>query len=510
MPELINNRKIAKNTVYLYLRMIISMAVSLYTSRVIIQVLGIDDFGIYNIVGGVIVLFSFISTSLKNSTQRFLSYQLGKSDKDELNRVMSMSLQCHCIYAAIFVLLSLTLGLWFVYSKLNIPDDRVHAAIVVYFVSIVTFIFNIFQAPYQAAVLSHEKMSFFAFVSIIDVLLKLLIVFALVLSKGDKLIVYSYLVLLVTIVSLIVLAFYCYKKLKYKRPRIVRDKVLFNQFFGYAGWSMFSGCAYIGAQQGGNILVNIFNGVAANGAFGIANHATNILYSFVSSFQSAFNPQIVKSYSAGQTKEMYLLINRTSYFSYYIFLIIAVPILSQIDYLLEIWLGSVPDYAANFCRLLLIYFLVDSIEAPLWMLIGATGKMKIYSLWLGIITLLNIPVSWVLLSYGFSIYSVFVVRVVINIIIAVIRPVHLRFLVPGFSIRDYFKNALTKPLFVTLLLIPILLIISKTCGGIHPLIVIGLSVLVTGGIVWSIGLKREDRSTLLNIIKCKINLSHAK
>lgn len=505
MSEIINNRRIAKNTLYLYLRMIISMVVSLYTSRVIIQVLGIDDFGIYNIVAGVIVLFSFVSTSLKNSTQRFLSYQLGKEDVDELNRVMSMSLQCHLIYAAFFVVLALTIGLWFVSCKLNIPADRTQAAIIVYLVSVVTFVFNIFQAPYQAAIISHEKMSFYAFISILDVVLKLFVVYVLLISEGDKLIVYSFLVLLVTLISLLVPVYYCYKKLGYRKPTLIKDKNLFKQFFGYTGWSMFSGCAYIGAQQGGNILVNIFSGVAANGAYGIANQVTNILYGFVSNFQSAFNPQIVKSYSGGQTKEMLSLINRTSYFSYYIFLIIAVPVLVEIDYLLSIWLGNVPDYTANICRLLLIYFLVDSIECPLWMLIGATGKMKIYSLWLGIITLFNIPISLFLLSIGWSIYWVFIVRVLLNVVSAIIRPFYVKFLVKEFSLRDYCKNALLRPILVTLTIIPVIWAFANLASDFHPLVILLCIFCITAIGIWIIGLNNTDRVVLVSLVKDKIN-----
>lgn len=499
----IDNRKIAKNTLYLYLRMIITMGVSLFTSRVILQVLGIDDFGIYNVVGGVIVLFSFISISLRNCTQRFLSYQLGKDDTGGLDKVMSVSLQCHLLFVAIVVFLLLTIGLWFVVDKLNIPESRGNAATIVYLVSVATFAFNIFQTPYQAAILSHEKMSFYALISIIEVLLKLLIVYALLLSKGDKLVAYSYLMLIVTIVLLSVYFYYCYRRLGYRKLKLVRDKHLFKQFFSYSGWTMFSSSAYIGAQQGGNILVNIFYGVVANGAFGIANQVATALYSFVSNFQVAFNPQIVKSFSAGQIDGMYKLINRASYFGYYIFLIIAIPVLSQIDYLLELWLGEVPMYAPNFCRLLLLYFLVDSIEAPLWMLIGANGKMKWYSLWLGIITLLNIPISWLLLTMGWGIYWVFTIRVLINIVIAIIRPIHLKILLPSFSLKDYFQNALLRPIIVTSLLLLVLLLISRYMYGIHPIGLLIIILLVSLIVIWLLGLKKSDRYEIVCLVKDK-------
>ena len=507
MQSAIDNKKIAKNTLYLYLRMLISMAVSLYTSRVIIKVLGIDDFGIYNIVGGVIVMFSFISTSLKNCTQRFLSFQLGKEDKDKLNKVMNVSLLCHFIFAICIVIILLTVGLWFVIEKLNIPEQREHAAIIVYLVSIATFVFNIFQTPYQAAIISHEKMSFYAAISIIDVLFKLVIVFALVMFGGDKLIIYSILMLFVTFVMLVITSIYCYTRLGYERPAMVRDKDLFKQFFSYSGWSMFSGSAYIGAQQGGNILINIFSGVAANGAFGIANQVSSALYGFVSNFQIAFNPQIVKSYSAGESTEMFQLINRASSFGYYIFMIIAIPVLSQIEYLLALWLGDVPEYAPNFCRLLLLYFLVDSIEAPLWMLIGATGKMKVYSLWVGIITLFNIPISWFLLYLGFSVYWVFIVRVLINVLLSVIRPFYLKVLVPSFSLKNYLKEALVRPFIVTIVLLLILVLASKHLDLIHPFISLSITFLLTIIMIWIVGMKQSDRTIIVHLLKNKINSS---
>lgn len=505
MSAVIDNKKIAKNTLYLYLRMIITMGVSLYTSRVVLQVLGIDNFGIYNVVGGVIVLFSFISISLRNCTQRFISYQLGKEDNDGLDRVMSVSLQCHFLFAAIIVLLLSTIGLWFVKEKLNIPDSRQDAALVVYLVSIVTFVFNILQTPFQAVIIAHEKMSFYALLSIIEVCSKLIIVYALLLSTGDTLITYSYLILIITIVILLISFYYCYRKLGYRKYSIIKDKDLFRKFFSYSGWSMFSSSAYVGAQQGGNILVNIFSNVAANGAFGIANQVSNALYGFVSNFQIAFNPQIVKSFSAGHTTEMYDLINRTSYFGYYIFLIIVIPVLSQIEFLLELWLGYVPLYAPHFCRLLLIYYLVDSIEAPLWMLIGANGKMKWYSIWLGFVTLLNIPISWFLLSNGWSVYWVFIVRVIINVIIAILRPFHLKKLLPSFSIRGYIRNALLRPVIVTLLLLCILLLLSHLIYDIHPIIFLIVILMITSTVIWLVGLKQSDRSVIAELIKKKMS-----
>lgn len=484
--------------------MIIAMAVSLYTARVVIKVIGIDDYGIYNIVGGVVVLFSFVNSALRSSTQRFVSYELGKNDVGDVNRVFNSSLLCHALYAVLFVVASLTVGLWLVVTKLQIPADRTEAAYLVYTLSVITFVFNIFQAPYHAAIIAFEKMSFYAFISIFDVLFKLIIVFVLLYFGGDKLIVYAYLLLLVSVITLALSALYTYKKLAVGRLRFVSDYSLFKKLFGYAGWSMFNGLSFIGAQQGGNILINIYNGVAANGAFGIANQVSNILYSFVTNFQSAIEPQVVKAFSAKQFKEMFALMNRASYFSYYIFLLIAVPLLSQIDYVLALWLGDCPEFAANFCRLLLIYYLVDAIEAPLWMLIGATGNVKVYSIWSGTLTLMNIPLSLVLLVMGFSVYWVFIVRVVINVITAIIRPMYVKFLIKEFSLREYVAVVLSRVGVVSLLIILGFVGIKLYLSNIHPLLIMILAFIYTSSIVWIGGINKDERMSIVKVVKDKI------
>jgi O-antigen/teichoic acid export membrane protein len=499
-----NNKRIAKNTLYLYIRMLVSMAITLYTSRVILQTLGIDDFGIYNIVGGIIVLFGFVSHSLRTATQRFVSFHLGQENQIEVNRSMNMSLQCHFLIAVGLAILAETVGLWFVMNKLNIPDARLSAALWVYQFSILTFIVNMFQAPYQAVIISYEKMSFYAGISIVDVFLKLAIVYLLLLSNMDNLILYAFLMLFVSVISLVLPMIYCYKKIGLGQPSIVKDRKLFKDIFGFAGWSMITGCAFIGTQQGGNILLNVYNGVAANGAFGIANQVTNAVYGFVSNFQSAFNPQIVKYYSAGQFKEMYTLLNRSASFSYYLYLLLAVPFLSQTDYILTLWLGESPQFAAGFCQLLLVYFIVDAIQAPLWMLIGATGKIKVYSIYSGTISLLSIPLAWLMLSLDYSIYWVFIMRVIMNVILGIIRPFYLHSLVPSFSVKEYLNHALKRASFVTFI-IAILLFITSTYGSeFNRIVIIGLTFLFTVFIIWTVGLSNGDRKALKAIIINKI------
>ena len=485
--------------------MLITMAISLYTARVVIRVLGIDDYGIYNIVGGIVVLFSFMNTALRGATQRFLSFELGRDNTAGVNKVFSMSLQCHALYAIVLVILALSIGLWFVQTKLNIPDDRKDVAVLVYIISIATFVVNVFQAPFYAAIIANEKMSFYAYFSIFEVVSKLIVVFTLNLVGGDKLVTYGILLLLVSIISIIIVGAYCFKILCLNRPRFIKDSSLFKQMFGYAGWSMYNGFSFIGAQQGGNILVNIYSGVAANGAFGIANQVSNIIYSFVTNFQSAIEPQIVKSYSSSQYKEMYSLMNRAAYFSYYIFLLIAVPLLIEIEFVLTLWLGECPEYAVNFCRILLLYYLVDAIEAPLWMLIGATGEMKVYSLWSGTLAFMCVPIAWALLYFGYSVYWVFLARLIVNFISAVIRPVYVKHLVPSFSLTTYLKDVISKVLKVTFVIGGGIYLEIHFINTFHPLFLMGLSVLYTLIIVWAIGLTKSDRAALLSFVKNKIN-----
>lgn len=498
-----NNKRIAKNTLYLYIRMIITLVVTLYTSRVILKNLGIEDFGIYNVIGGVIVLFSFISVALRVATQRFVSYELGLGEKGNPNRVFCMSLQCLFIIAVLVVVLAETVGLWFVNTKLDIPVVRMEAAAWVYQITILSFIANLFVVPFQATIIAYEKMSFYAYVSIIDVVLKLGVALLISVCSFDKLIAYALLLLVVNCISVLLSAFYCQRVIKIGSFRIVKDKELFKQIMSFSGWSMVNGGAVITAQQGGNILLNIFNGVVANGAYGIANQVANAIYHFVSNFQSAFQPQIVKQYAAGEHDGLSLLMNRASVFSFYLLLIIAVPFCVSSEFILTFWLGEAPQYTAGFCQLMLLYFLIDALEAPLWMLIGATGKMKVYTIWSAAITVFNIPLSWVLLKNGFSVYWVFIVRASLNYLCGIIRPLYVRYLVKTFSLRKYIK-ALVKPLTVTAIIGGLVLLYYSSPIYIHPLPRIFISFGITFIVIWICGFNQGEKQWIRNVVMTKL------
>ena len=503
MSHQINNKRIAKNTLFMYIRMFVILVVTLYTARVVIRTLGIDDYGIYNIVGGVVVLFSFVNISLRSAFQRFISYELGKEDIQNSNKIIGSSFTIVLIFSFIFLILAETIGLWFVYYKLVIPTDKMTAALWVYQFSILTFILNLFQTPYQAIIISYERMSFYAGYSIVESALKLIVAFLLVMASSNQLIIYAGLGFCVAIISTVITAVYCHKKLEIPvRSKGTRQQLV--SLFHYSSWSMANSSTVIVAQQGGNIILNLFVGVIANGAYGIANQVTAAINGFVSNFQSAFNPQITKSYSARGYQDLFKLINRTSLLSFCLLAVISVPFFIECDYILTLWLGECPEYAVGFCNLMLVYFLIDSCQAPLWMLIYATGKIKVYQIWSGIITLLNIPIAALLLYLGFSAYWVFIVRLTLNAIIAIIRPFYTHKLVNDFSVLNYSKEALLPILKVVLICCTIVIMGILAREWISSLLIICLSILFSIVLIPIFGIKKNDRNLIVVLIRNKI------
>lgn len=496
-----NNKRIAKNTIYLYLRMFVTMAVGLFTSRIVLQTLGIDDYGIYNIVGGVVVLFSFISNALRNATQRYLSYELGKSEHADVNKVFNMSIQCHVLICLSLLVLAETIGLWFTTTQLNIPEGRELAVQYVYQFTVITFVIHVMQVPFNSAIIAYERMSFYAVVSIVEAVLKLLLVYLLFFLPWDKLILYSILVTLSALIVISVYVIYCYRCIKLARYKIVKDKDLFKGLTSFSGWSMINGCANLFAQQGANYFINVFSGVAANAAFGIANQVSSLIYGFVSNFQSAFQPQIVKQLASKQRDELNTLIYRTSSLSYYLLLIVSIPFAFEADYLLQLWLGVVPENASLFCVLLLIYFLLDSMQAPLWMLIYGTGEIKSYTIITGLFTLANIPLAWLLLHLDFSLYSIFIVRIMLNIFCCVYRLVYVNRRIQ-FPSMNYLVTVCLRALVVSIL--SLLLTYGIVRIGFHPLYIIILSMIITVILILLLGLSKNDKKNIKQLIINKI------
>lgn len=503
--EFSNNRRIAKNTVYLYIRMLITMVVTLYTSRVVLQTLGVEDFGIYNVIGGIVVMFAFLSSSMSNATQRFISYGIGKGDKELLKTTFSMSMNCHLLITLILFVLSETVGLWFVNTQLNIPEGRMYAAQWVYQFSILTFAIGILRIPYNASIISYERMSFYAYISIIEVLLKLGVVFLLVISPIDKLITYAALLFLVNVLCFLAYYLYCKKQFEICSYHYIWDKKAFKELMGFSGWSMLSGGANLVTQQGCNILLNIYKGVVVNAAAGIASQVSSAIYGFVSNFQLAFQPQIVKLHAAGEKDEQEKLMLRTSSLSYFLLLVICVPFFINTGYVLDLWLGTTPEYSVEFCQWMLIAGLIDSTQAPLFMAIYATGNIKNYTIWLSSLFILLIPLSWIALYMGFSPVCVFVIRALIISIQSIIRLFYVK------AFLKFPSGKFVKVLFLRLIPTTIAAlftsILIKKCfeeGVLQFVIVTLLSIAVTVAFIYIIGLASDEREYAKSIIKARL------
>lgn len=410
MSQSANNKRIAKNTLLLYVRMLFGMLVSLYTSRVILQALGIEDYGIYNVVGGIVTMFTFLNGAIVASTQRFLTFELGRSNIERLSQIFSTSLQIHILLSLFVFILAETIGLWFLNEEAIIPEERMHAAMWVYQISIISCIISIMSVPYNADIIAHEKMSAFAYISVLELVLKLLIVYLLYVSPWDKLITYAVFLLLIQIIMRGIYTIYCNKHFQESIYRHNINKAIFKEMFCFAGWSFTGSLAVLLYSQGLNILLNIFFGPLVNAARGIAVQVQGAIQGFVGNFQMALNPQITKNYANANLEQMHSLMYRSSKFSFYILFLITLPILLKCEYILILWLKEIPDNAVIFTQWMIVISLLNAIVNPCSVAIQATGKVKTYQLVVGGILILILPVSYIFLRGGYPAYSVFIIH----------------------------------------------------------------------------------------------------
>jgi O-antigen/teichoic acid export membrane protein len=482
-----------------------TMLVSLYTTRVVLQMLGIEDFGIYTIVGGMVALFAFLNGAMTTSTQRFLSFELGKNDLVEMKRVFNMSMNVHIIIALTIILLAETVGLWFLNTKMDIPSERLVAANWVYQFSLFTFCMRILRTPYQASVVSYEKFSFYAYIGVLETMLTLFAVLSLFLVHTDKLIIYALLIFVVNIG--LYLSYWVYCRLKYDicRYNFFFDKSLFLKLMGFSGWNFLGSLSNVSAQQGLNILLNLFFGIIANAAVGITNQVTTAVNSFLFNFQLAYNPQIVKSYAIGDKAYFMRLVFQMSKYTYFLMLVISLPLLIKMDFVLHTWLGDVPEYAIIFCRLMLIYCLIDAIMAPLWIAVQAIGNIRNNQIIIAILVFLNLPCSFLALKWGFSPETVFYIRIVVNLMTFCYRIIYLHSKVQ-LPVWKYIREVILVALIVTVLAVILLLFIQYHTNddwiGFVQLSL--LSVLITGIIIYFIGLSYNEKKYLKYIVLSRI------
>ena len=502
-----NNKRIAKNTMFLYIRMLFTMVVSLYTSRVVLQTLGVDDFGIYNVVGGVVSMFGFLNGTISGATQRFLSYELGRNDFLRLRKVFNTAIGIHAIISLAIIILAETIGLWFVLNKLVIPEDRMTAAIWVYQFSIASSVVFLMSMPYNACIIAHEKMSAFAYIGILDVILKLLIVYLLVIGNIDKLILYAVLMFLVQLLIRFIYNIYCTRHFEESKFKVEWDKPLAKEMTGFATWTLFGGFANIGFTQGINILLNMFFGPAVNSARAIAVQVDHAVQGFVTNFQTALNPQIIKNYASNNIDEVYTLVIASSKYSYYLLFIMACPIYFEAATILNIWLDIVPNHTINFLRITLLVLLINALSNPLITAVNATGKLKNYQIIVGTILLLIVPIAYIALKYGCSPEFVFWIYFGFSVIAQAARIWLVRGLI-SLSLIRYFKDVILRIGFVTILsLITPFLVWYNLPQTIFRLmltcLICTLSILI---VIYYVGISNQERR-FINI-RIKAILSH--
>ena len=499
-----NSKRIAKNTLLLYFRMLLTMLVSLYTVRVVLNTLGILDYGIYNVVGGVVVMFSFLSNTMASASQRFFAFELGRNDIAQLKKTFSLTVTIYFLIAFIVVVLAETVGLWFVNFKMVIPIERMVAANWIYQFTILSFVVTILTIPYDAAIIARENMKVFAYVSIIEVTLKLAIVYLLVLFSIDKLKLYAFLMF---IASCIVSSIYIIiSKRKYEECKfqLYWDKKLFNTLISYSGWNLFGSVAGVLNNQGVNILLNMFFGPIVNAARGIAYQVSTSVNQFVSNFIVAVNPQITKYYAANEKEQMIKLVFQSSKLSFFLLFILSMPVLLETNFILTLWLKIVPEYVILFTRLVIITAMIDSLSYPLMVAAQATGDIKRYQTLVGSVMLLNLPISYCFLKLGFPPQTTMYVAIGVSVVCLFLRLLMLKTLV-GLIIRDFVNNVLRKVISVTIFayILPLWLVLILD-DSLLRFFIVGISGLITSiGAMYLIGLSMNEQLLVNSILKKK-------
>lgn len=499
------NKRIAKNTLFLYIRMLFSLLVSLFTARIVLDVLGAEDYGIYHLVAGFITLFAFLNSSMSSATQRFLAFAIGKKDKTYLTNVFSMSFNIHLIIGVSIVVLAETIGLWFVNTQLNLPSGRLVAAKWVYQFSILTMFLTIITVPFNAVIIARERMNIYAFISILETILKLVIVYMLYITSYDKLEFYAFLTLIVTLIVSVFFRTYCLKYFHETKFRWFWDKPLFKTLFFYAGWNLWGNLAYVLYGQGINVLLNIFFGPTINAARAIAYQIQGAVGGFVSNFQIAINPQIVKSFASEDLKYMHKLIFQGSKYSFFLLFTMCLPILLNTETILILWLKIVPEYTVLFTQLVLINILIDTISGPLMTAAQASGKIKLYQIVIGGLLLLILPISLILFKMGYPPQVTLYVSITISVIALFSRLIIISPLVK-LCIRSFISNVVFRivPVILVSLIIPKTLkhFLSDDILGLFIVLISSfLSVIFT---IFLFGMNKKERIFIYEKIRYKL------
>ena len=502
-----SNKTIAKNTAFLYARMLVVMVVTFYTSRIILQVLGASDFGIFNVVGGIVTMMAFLNNALSGSTSRFLTYALGKDDVSELKRTFSASLNLHiCVAITVFVI-GETIGLWFLYEKMVIPEERMYAAFWVYQFSIIIAMISFTQVPYNATLIAHENMAIYAYVGLYDAFSRLAIAYLISISSIDKLIFYAFLIMMN---SCLIQFFYRFYTMKYYEEchfGLIKDKRLYKTLLSYSGWELFGGAAVVAQGQGVNILLNMFFGPIVNAARAIAVQIQAAVTLFVTNFLTAVRPQVVKCKADDDCTRMYSLTFSAAKYAYLMMLALVLPLCFEIDFVLRLWLGeNVPEYTNKFAILVLITYLMETFHLASLMPYHAIGKINIGNMVGGSLMISSLPISYILLKMGFPEYTPFVVILCVNFI----QMFFTWWLIHGyvsFLYKDLIRIVYVPTFFVTVIgVIPPIIVIRNMSEGWNRF----LTLLIVSEIViflssFYIVMNRDERIRLSEFVITKIN-----
>lgn len=452
------SKRIAKNTLLLYLRMLITMAVGLFTSRVILNTLGVSDFGIYNVVGGFVGMFSMISGSLSSAIGRFITFELGKGNTEKLKVIFSTSVNIQIIFIAIGIFIAEVFGVWFLNTKMVIPTERLYAANWVFQFSIICLAIDMLSIPYNACIIAHEKMSAFAYISIYEVITKLLIAWLIVISPIDKLIFYSLLMCLVSLSIRMIYGYYCNKNFTECKYQFTLNKQLLKEMFFFAGWNFIGQSSAILREQGGNLIINLFCGPTVNAARGIASQVNSAVSRFYSNFMMAVGPQITKSYAAKDYEYMTKLAHQSARLSFFLLFFLSLPIMVNIHYILQLWLHIVPEHTSNFVILVMIFTMCESLSNPLITIMLATGQIRNYQIIVGGLQMLNIPLSYIFLKLGGIPETVLIVAIFLSLVCLIARLTMLKKMI-SLSFLDYCSRVLIPVIKVSIIasIIPVLL-----------------------------------------------------
>lgn len=507
-----NNKRIAKNTLLLYVRMIFTMIIGLFTSRIVLDTLGVENYGVYNIVGGVVAMFSFLTSSLSTAVSRFITYELGKKDYNKLKIIFSSSVNILIILSIIIILLAEILGGWFLNNKLNIPISKIEAANWVLHCSIFTFGINLISVPYNATIIAHERMSAFAYISILEVSLKLLTAYCLYISPFDKLKTYAILLLIVALTIRAVYGIYCARNFSECKYTFTFNKEIIKQTTGFTTWHLLATGAQILNTQGVNIISNLFFGVTINAARGVATQVEALVKQFATNFTTAINPQIIKSYATNNKDYMFSLVCKSSKYSYFLLLLLIIPFIFEAENLLKLWLKNVPEFSAIFLRLTLIGTSIDLLSNPIAISVLAQGEIKKYYIIISSIATLVLPISYVLFELGFPAYTSYIVFICIYIILLYIKLYLVKGLL-GFSIKAYTKNVIYKiiPVTISSLIIPGIMIWTMNQSLFSFLIILTSSILSTIFCIYNLGLDVNEKvlvKSKIESIISKIKKSH--